>query len=131
MNPRPSVRSLAIAATCAVGTFGAGTIALTSVADAATTTLHLTANPKGMLMFNTKSLQAKAGKVTIVLVNPKSSGVPHGIAIEGKGVDKDSKIAQPGKTVSVTATLKKGTYTFYCQVDHHEQAGMKGTLKVT
>jgi uncharacterized cupredoxin-like copper-binding protein len=131
MTHRLPVRSLAIAATCALGTFGAGTVALTSVADAATTTLHLTANPMGMLMFNTKTLKAKAGKVTIVLTNPKSSGLPHGISIEGKGVDKDSKIAKPGQTVSVTATLKKGSYTFYCQVDHHAQAGMKGTLKVS
>ena len=93
--------------------------------------MKLTANAKGMLMFNTKKLTAKAGKITIVMINPKTSGIPHGIAVEGHGVDKDSKPAAPGKTVSLTVTLKKGTYAFYCPVDHHEQAGMKGTLKVT
>jgi uncharacterized cupredoxin-like copper-binding protein len=131
MNPRPSVRSLAIAATCAAGTFGAGTIALTSAADAATTTLKITANPKGMLMFNTKTLTAKAGKITIEMINPKTSGIPHGISVEGHGVDKDSKIVKPGKTVSLTVTLKKGSYTFYCPVRGHEAGGMKGTLTVT
>ncbi len=129
MTHRSSVRPLLIAATCAIGTVAAGTVALTSVAEAATTTLHLTANPKGMLMFNTKKLTAKAGKITIVMSNP--SGISHGISIQGKGIDKAGKVVGKGKTTSVTATLKKGTYTFYCPVDHHEQAGMKGTLTVT
>ncbi len=57
--------------------------------------------------------------------------MPHGVAVQGHGVDKDSKFAKPGQTVSLTVTLKKGTYAFYCPVDHHEQAGMKGTLTVT
>jgi uncharacterized cupredoxin-like copper-binding protein len=129
MTHRLSARPFLIAGACAVGTLGAGT-AVTGVADAATT-LKITANPKGMLMFNTKTLTAKAGKVTIEMINPKTSGVPHGISIEGHGVDKDSKIVGPGKTTSVTATLKKGSYEFYCPVKGHEKAGMKGTLKVT
>jgi len=31
---------------------------------------------------------------------------------------------------AVTLTLKPGTYTFYCSVDGHEAAGMKGTLTI-
>jgi len=131
MIQRPSVRPLLVAGACALGTCGAGTIALASAAAAAGTTIKITANATGKLMFNTKSLRAKAGRVTIVMINPKTSGVAHGIAIQGKGIDKDSKHIGPGKTVSLTVTLKKGTYAFYCPVDHHEQSGMKGTLTIT
>ncbi len=132
MIHRPSVRSLVVAGACALGTCGAGTAAvLSSTAEAAGTTIKITANPQGKLMFNMKTLKAKAGKVTIVMINPKTSGTAHGIAVQGKGIDKDSKFVGPGKTVSLTVTLKKGRYAFYCPVDHHEQAGMKGTLVVS
>jgi uncharacterized cupredoxin-like copper-binding protein len=64
------------------------------------------------------------------MTNP--SGTPHSIAVEGNGVDKDSPQSSvgQGQTATVTATLKAGTYEFYCPVDGHKQAGMKGTLVV-
>jgi uncharacterized cupredoxin-like copper-binding protein len=37
---------------------------------------------------------------------------------------------QGGKTSTVTADLKAGTYKFYCSVDGHRAAGMEGTLTV-
>lgn len=130
MTLRSSVRPLLIAATCA-GTIGSGAIGLTSVADAATKTLKLTANPMGMFMFNTTTLKAKAGKIKIELINPSSSGLPHALTIVGHGVDKRSKTVQPGHTTSLTLTLKKGTYTFLCPIPGHAAGGMKGTLKIT
>jgi uncharacterized cupredoxin-like copper-binding protein len=39
-------------------------------------------------------------------------------------------VVQNGGTSTVSETLKPGTYTFYCSVDGHEAAGMKGTLTV-
>jgi uncharacterized cupredoxin-like copper-binding protein len=50
--------------------------------------------------------------------------------VEGNGVDKDGPTADAGATSSVTVDLKAGKYEFYCPVDGHEQAGMKGTLTV-
>jgi plastocyanin len=93
-------------------------------------TIKVTSDPSGALKFTQTSLHAKAGKVTLKFVNPSS--VPHSIAVEGNGVDKSA--AGPvtgGKSNAVTATLKPGTYTFYCPVDGHEKAGMRGTLTVT
>ena len=61
--------------------------------------------------------------------NPSSSGKPHGIAIEGNGVDKDGQIVAPGSKSTVTVTLKAGTYEYYCPIPAHKAAGMKGTLR--
>jgi uncharacterized cupredoxin-like copper-binding protein len=94
------------------------------------TRLKLQANPHGKIRFDRKMLSAKAGVVTIVMHNPSTSHLRHGIAVEGKGVDKDGKIVAPGKTSTLTIRLKPGRYTFYCNFDGHRALGMKGTLIV-
>ena len=90
-------------------------------------TLKLAAD-KSALKFDKSSLTAKAGKVTLEMANP--SGIPHAVAVEGNGVDKDGKTVGNGGTSTVTADLKAGTYEFYCPVPGHKAAGMKGTLTV-
>src|SRR3954447_20507051 len=86
-------------------------------ADAASAkTLRLSANPKGKLKFNTSRLTVRHGKVILVMKNPNGSGLPHAIAVEGKGVDKDGRTVAPGGTSKVAVSLKKGTYVFYCPV---------------
>lgn len=93
------------------------------------TTLKITV-PAGMAMkYSTASLQAKAGKVTIVMKN--LSILPHDVALKGKGVNAKGKLVAKGGTSTVTATLKPGKYVFYCTVPGHAQAGMKGTLTVS
>jgi uncharacterized cupredoxin-like copper-binding protein len=91
------------------------------------TKLRITADPHGAMRFNRKRLTARAGKVTIVMTNPSSSGMPHGIAIRGHG---SGRVVAPGGTSTVTVTLKRGRYTFLCPVPGHAQAGMTGTLTV-
>jgi plastocyanin len=98
--------------------------------DAAATTLKLKAAASGALKFNKSTLRADAGRVTIKLRNPSSSGKPHAVEVEGKGVEKESRTIQPGGRTSVTVNLKKGRYEFYCPVDGHKAAGMEGTLIV-
>jgi uncharacterized cupredoxin-like copper-binding protein len=90
--------------------------------------LHLNADPGGALRFNTKSLTANAGKVTLVMKNP--SQLSHSIAITGNGVNAAGEVVGPGGTSTVSASLKPGTYTFYCTVPGHREAGMFGTLTV-
>lgn len=90
--------------------------------------LRLAADRSGQLKFNKSALQAKAGTVAIAMTN--ASRVPHDVSIEGAGVDEKGKIVKGGGTSTVTARLKPGSYTFYCSVDAHRQAGMKGTLTV-
>ena len=97
----------------------------------AATTLNLKSKKQGV-KFNKKKLSAKAGKVTIKLKVAKGSEFPHSVGIQGNGIDKKGKplFAQGGKTATVTARLKKGTYEFYCPVGEHAANGMKGTLTV-
>ena len=94
----------------------------------ASSTVRLRAS-KTQLKFSTKTLRATHGKVTVRMSNPAS--FKHGIAVEGHGVDKDGKIVGKGGVSTVTVTLKKGRYEFYCPVKGHKAAGMKGTLIVS
>jgi uncharacterized cupredoxin-like copper-binding protein len=100
-----------------------------SPAAAATTTLKLAANPAGQLAYDTKQLSAKAGKVTIDMTN--MSPVEHDVAVaQGTTVVGQTPVFTGGSK-TVTLTLKPGTYTFYCTVPGHRQAGMEGTLTVS
>ena len=80
------------------------------------------------LKYNVGKLSAKAGKVTITMDN--RSPLQHDVAIKGGGVSANGKIVGQGGKSVVTADLKPGTYEFYCSVDGHEAAGMKGDLVV-
>ncbi|HEU4658401.1 MAG TPA: plastocyanin/azurin family copper-binding protein [Capillimicrobium sp.] len=91
------------------------------------TTLQLAADPSGKLAFDKTSLEAKAGKVTIDFTNDSST--PHAVEVEGNGVEEETDTVTDGKA-SVTVDLQPGTYEFYCPVDGHEAAGMKGELTV-
>ena len=92
------------------------------------TTLELAADPGGAFSFDKTSLEAPAGKVTIALTN--DSSIPHNVTIEGNGIEEVASDTVTGASSDVTADLEAGTYTFYCSVDGHEAAGMKGTLTV-
>ena len=120
--PRLARRLLLLGAVVAVGAL------VVAGVTSAKTTVNLSAS-KTALKFNKKTLRASHGKVTIVMTNPSST--KHAIAIEGHGIDKDGKTVGKNKTSRVSVTLKKGTYTFYCPVDGHEDAGMKGKIIVS
>jgi uncharacterized cupredoxin-like copper-binding protein len=90
-------------------------------------TLKLAADPSGALKFDKTSLSTKAGKVTIVMTN--KSSLPHAVEVEGNGVEVKTKTVTGG-TAQLSTQLKAGKYEFYCPVDGHKQAGMKGTLTV-
>lgn len=101
-----------------------------SSGGAAGNVLKIAADPNGALTFDKTSLSAKAGKVTIVMTN--TSSVPHAVELEGGGIEKKGAVVTGGGSVSrVTANLKAGKYEFYCPVDGHKEAGMKGELTVS
>jgi len=105
-----------------------GTTTSTTAAQGAATTLKLAADPT-QIAYDTKSLSGKAGAVTIDFTNP--SAVTHDVCItspSGQEVGCSQTISQ-GST-SLSENLKPGKYTFFCSVDGHEAAGMKGTLTI-
>ena len=92
-------------------------------------TVKFEADPNGELAYTTTEASAKSGKVTVDFNNPQS--LTHDVAIEdsgGKEVGKTELIGE-GET-STTVDLKPGTYTYFCTVPGHREAGMEGTLTV-
>jgi plastocyanin len=92
-------------------------------------TLQLSADPSGAFNFDTDQLSAKTGSVTIDFDNP--AAVSHDVVIEdsgGKQLAKSDLVAKD--QTSVTANLKPGKYTYFCDVPGHREGGMEGTLTV-
>ena len=82
------------------------------------------------LMFDTNTLTAKAGKVTVNFTN--ASSLSHNVTL----INPANKVLGQtpifdGGAKSFSVTLKPGTYTYYCAVPGHREAGMQGTLTVT
>jgi plastocyanin len=90
-------------------------------------TLTVTADPGGAIKWDKTELNAKAGKVTLKIVN--ESEIPHAIEVEGNGVEEETDTVT-GENAEVTVDLKPGKYEYYCPVGDHKQQGMKGTLTV-
>jgi plastocyanin len=91
--------------------------------------VEVEADPSGNLAFTTEEISAKAGKDTIEFTN--ESPVPHDVVIEdenGKELGGTEVISEGSDSAEVE--LKPGTYTFFCSIPGHRQAGMEGTLTV-
>ncbi|MGK2877524.1 MAG: plastocyanin/azurin family copper-binding protein [Solirubrobacterales bacterium] len=94
------------------------------------TKLALAADPSGALKYNTKQLNAKPGNITITFTN--KSTTPHDVVVEteaGKTLGESEDVTE-GSVKLVLKDVKAGTYTFYCSLPGHRQAGMEGTLTV-
>jgi plastocyanin len=92
-------------------------------------TVDFEADPGGDLAYTTTKATAKAGQVTVDFNNPQA--LTHDVKIEdaqGEEVGGTELIAS-GED-SATVDLKPGTYTFFCSVPGHREAGMEGTLTV-
>jgi plastocyanin len=80
------------------------------------------------LGFDADSYSADAGEVTISYEN--TGAVEHTLVIDG--VD-DFKLDVPanGDVDESTLQLEAGTYTIYCDVPGHRDAGMEATVEVS
>jgi mono/diheme cytochrome c family protein len=87
--------------------------------------IEIDADPTGQLAYVTDRGQAKPGRFTVEARN--RSGTPHNIVIDGKG---KGEVVKDGGVSRFSASFAKGTYTYYCSVPGHREAGMEGKLVV-
>jgi plastocyanin/mono/diheme cytochrome c family protein len=92
-------------------------------------TVAISADPTGQLKFEQSTVTTNSGPVKIDFTN--KSPVGHDVKIQdSSGKDLGGTDLVTGGTATATVGLQPGSYTFYCSVPGHEEAGMKGTLVV-
>jgi plastocyanin len=92
-------------------------------------TVNISTPGGSTLAYDQKDVSAKAGSVTINFDNKEA--LQHDVAV----ADSSGKVLGQTDLVSsgnanATVDLHPGTYTFYCTVPGHRDAGMEGTLTV-
>jgi plastocyanin len=116
--------------TAASANSGGGGGGGSSSSGGGSSSIKLAADPS-QIAYDTDSLSAKAGNVTIDFDNPNSA-LGHDVCVQDSSGKKlgCSQVVTGSNTTLDLSNLKAGDYTFYCSVDSHEAAGMKGTLTV-
>jgi plastocyanin len=119
-NDNSTTAASAPATTTSTAAGGGGAAGGASTVDIST--------PSGTeLAYDQKSVTAKAGSVTIDFKNNES--ISHDVAVEdssGQTIGQTDLISSG--TANTTVNLTAGTYTFFCTVPGHREAGMVGTL---
>jgi uncharacterized cupredoxin-like copper-binding protein len=92
-------------------------------------TVDFSTPPGSELAFNQKDASAKAGSVTIDFDNMQS--LQHDVKVEdSSGQEVGGTDLVSNGTATATVNLQPGSYTFFCSVPGHREAGMEGTLTV-
>jgi plastocyanin len=115
--------------TTAASTPASTTPAGGGTASAGGSTVDISTPSGGTLAFDQKDVSAKAGTVTIDFDNKQP--VPHDVKVEdSSGKELGGTDLTTSGTANATVDLQPGTYTFFCSVPGHREAGMEGTLTV-
>ncbi|HWB71291.1 MAG TPA: plastocyanin/azurin family copper-binding protein [Egibacteraceae bacterium] len=80
------------------------------------------------LAFSEAPSQVPAGQLAFELDN--QSGLPHNVTIEGVNNDEPIVEARGNENNTASTQLEPGSYTYYCSVPGHREAGMEGQLTV-
>jgi uncharacterized cupredoxin-like copper-binding protein len=92
-------------------------------------TIDFSTPPGSALAYDQKDASAKAGSDTISFDNRQAQS--HDVKVEdssGQEIGGTELVAS--NTATATVDLQPGTYTFFCSVPGHREAGMEGTLTV-
>lgn len=77
------------------------------------------------LLYVSAPSSGTAGEVTIAIDNV--GGIPHNVTFEG--VNGDQPIVEATNGIDVaTIEIEPGTYTYYCSIPGHREAGMEGEI---
>lgn len=88
----------------------------------------VTAQGTDEVTWESGDLSVATGTVDVTVVC--GPNVPHGIGIEGVQGGEELAACAGGGASTATVELEAGTYTFFCTVPGHRDAGMEGTLTV-
>ena len=92
-------------------------------------TVDISTPSGGSLAFDQKDVSAKAGNVTIDFDNKQA--LQHDVKVEdSSGTELGGTELVSSGTATASVSLQPGTYTFFCSVPGHREAGMEGTLTV-
>jgi outer membrane protein assembly factor BamB/plastocyanin len=107
----------------------ATTPAKKAAAPTAAGVIKIVADPTGLLKYTESQITTTAGTKTIEFTN--ESPLEHSVVIENASKKDigETPIFDHG-TKSFKVTLAPGTYTYFCSVPGHREAGMVGTLTV-
>ncbi len=123
------MRPITIAGALALALLGAALAGVVAHASAGSTTKTINVTEKEFKI-TLSSRKVAPGKVKFVVKNVGK--LTHGLDISGPGVKKaHTPLIKPGKSATLTITLKSGKYTIWCPVPGHEAQGMKTTLTGT
>jgi len=74
--------------------------------------------------------EVPAGPVAFTITN--AGTIPHALEVEGRGVEREVRLLQPGGHATLTLDLRAGRYVVYCPVggESHKRLGMLAELRV-
>jgi plastocyanin len=101
----------------------------TAPAGGGGSTVDISTPPGSDLAYDQSEVNATAGSVTINFDNQQST--PHDVKVEDSaGEELGGTDLISSQTTTGTVDLQPGSYTFFCSVPGHREAGMEGTLNV-
>ncbi len=119
-------RSIQLLAVLALGVLGAVTAGVVAQASTTkTTTINVTEREYAIKL---SAQKAPVGVVHFVIHN--RGAYSHALSIKEGTLSKRTPLIKPGKSATLTVTLKKGKVSIWCPVPGHAARGMKASLGV-
>jgi len=121
-------RPLQLLVILAIGVLGAVTAGVVAQAGTTKTTKTTVNVTEREFAIKLSVRRVPVGVVHLVIKN--SGKYSHALSVKEGALTKRTPLIKPGKTASLTVTLRKGNVSLWCPVPGHAARGMKATLAV-